>query len=246
MGNRKLPFGYKMVMGEIVVHPQEAQAVQGIYARYLTGASFNDITDHLKEKGPPYDADKPWNKNMVARILEDGRYAGTERFPAILSAEQLQEAAQRRSERKPAVQITEAQKTLRRLCNGRPSVAVESQVLSLLNSLAAAPEQIKPQPQTVNRGELFGQRIALGYKNVRINAAVFFQSGQQLILTGKFRYLFVQLNDIYTPEKFPFTDRLEVGDEVGQDVAALVLEIVIQPEECLLNLSFGDLGDGTG
>ena len=112
MGNRKLPFGYKMVVGEIVVHPQEAQAVQGIYARYLAGASFNDITDHLKEKGPPYDADKPWNKNMVARILEDNRYAGAERFPAILSPEQLQEAAQRRSERKPAVQITEAQKAL--------------------------------------------------------------------------------------------------------------------------------------
>ena len=154
MGNRKLPFGYKMVMGEIVIHPQEAQAVQGIYARYLAGASFNDITDHLKEKGPPYDPDKPLNKNMVARILEDGRYAGTERFPAILSAEQLQEAAQRRSERKPAVQITEAQKALRRLCNGRPSAAVESQVLSPLNGLAAAPEQIKPQPQTVHRGEL--------------------------------------------------------------------------------------------
>ena len=154
MGNRKLPFGYKMVMGEIVIHPQEAQAVQGIYARYLAGASFNDITDHLKEKGPPYDADKPWNKNMVARILEDNRYAGTERFPAILSAEQLQEVARRRSERKPTVQVTEAQKALRRLCNGRPSVAVDSQVLSLLNSLAAAPEQIKPQPQTVNHGEL--------------------------------------------------------------------------------------------
>lgn len=153
MGNRKLPFGYKMVMGEIVLHPQEAQAVQDIYTHYLVGASFNDITDHLKEKGPPYDADKPWNKNMVARILEDNRYVGTERFPAILSPEQLQEVAQRRSERKPAVQITEAQKALRRLCNGRPSAAVESQVLSLLNSLAASPEQIKPQPQTVNRGE---------------------------------------------------------------------------------------------
>ena len=142
MGNRKLPFGYKMVMGEIIIHPQEAQAVQGIYARYLAGASFNDITDHLKEKGPPYDADKPWNKNMVGRILEDSRYIGTDRFPAILPAEELQEAAQRRSERKPAVQITEAQKTLRRLCNGRPSAAVESQVLSILNSLAASPEQI--------------------------------------------------------------------------------------------------------
>ena len=113
MGNRKLAFGYKMVMGEIIIHPQEAQAVQGIYARYLAGASFNDITDHLKEKGPPYDADKPWNKNMVGRILEDSRYIGTDRFPAILPAEELQEAAQRRSERKPAVQITEAQKTLR-------------------------------------------------------------------------------------------------------------------------------------
>lgn len=78
----------------------------------------------------------------------------TERFPAILSADQLQEAAQRRAERKPAVQITEAQKTLRRLCNGRPSAAVESQVLSLLNNLAAAPEQIEPRPQSVNRGEL--------------------------------------------------------------------------------------------
>ena len=32
-------------------------------------------------------------------------------------------------------------------------IDVESQVLSLLNSLAASPEQIKPQPQTVNRGE---------------------------------------------------------------------------------------------
>lgn len=154
MGNRKLPFGYKMVMGEIVIHPQEAQAVQGIYARYLAGASFNDITDHLKEKGPSYDVDKLWNKNMVARILEDNCYAGTERFPAILFPEQLQEAAQRRSERKSAVQITEAQKELRRLCNGRPSAAVESQVLSMLNCLVAAPEQIKPQPRTVNRGEL--------------------------------------------------------------------------------------------
>lgn len=154
MGNRKLPFGYKMVMGEIVIHPQEAQAVQDIYTRYLAGASFNDITDHLREKGPPYDVDKPWNKNMVARILEDNRYAGTERFPAILAADQMKEATQCRSERKPAVQITEAQKTLRRLCNGRPSAAVESQVLSILNSLTAAPEQIKPQTQTVNRGKL--------------------------------------------------------------------------------------------
>ena len=84
------------------------------------------------------------------------------------------------------------------------------------------------------------------YENVRINAAAFFQSGQQLILTGKFRYLFVQLNDVHTPEKFPFTDGLAVGNEVGQDAAALVLEVVIQAKECLLDLGFGNLCDGTG
>lgn len=94
--------------------------------------------------------------------------------------------------------------------------------------------------------ELFGQRIALGYENVRINAAAFSQSGQQLILTGKFRYLFVQLNDIHASEEFPFTDRLEVGNEVGQNVATLMLEVVVQPEEGLLYLDFGDLGNGTG
>ena len=94
--------------------------------------------------------------------------------------------------------------------------------------------------------ELFGQLITLGYKNVRINAAAFSQSGQQLILTGKFRYLFVQFNNVHTPEKFPFADRLEVGNEVRQDVAALMLEVVIQAEEGLLNLDFGNLCDGAG
>ena len=32
--------------------------------------------------------------------------------------------------------------------------------------------------------ELFGQLIASGYKNVRINAALLFEHGQKLILTG--------------------------------------------------------------
>ena len=150
---RKMVFGYRMELGDIVPSPNEAETVRYIYTRYLAGASFQCLANELNQKALPYHTGKSWNKNMVARILEDSRYAGTERFPAILSPEQLQKATQRRSERKPVVQITEAQKTLRRLCNGRPSAAVESQVLSLLNGLAASPEQIKPQPQTVNRGE---------------------------------------------------------------------------------------------
>ena len=46
--------------------------------------------------------------------------------------------------------------------------------------------------------------------------------------------------------EFPFTDRLEVNDEVGQNMAALGLEVVVQAKECLLDLGFGNLCDGTG
>ena len=69
MGNRKQPFGYKMEFGEIVPQPREAEAVQSIYQQYLAGASFNQLAEQLQTEGVPYDADKPWNKNMVARIL---------------------------------------------------------------------------------------------------------------------------------------------------------------------------------
>jgi len=154
MSNRKQPFGYKMAMGEVVIHLREAQTVQEIFQRYLSGASFGDITDWLQSNGPAYDAGKTWNKNMVARILEDSRYTGTERFQAILTASEFKQASARRAERKPATQGTEVQKVLRRLCNGRPSKAVTKQVLTLLNRLAAQPQQIVPQPQSVDRGRL--------------------------------------------------------------------------------------------
>lgn len=42
MGNRKLPFGYQMTMGEIVIHPAEAELVEKIFRRYAEGASLNE------------------------------------------------------------------------------------------------------------------------------------------------------------------------------------------------------------
>lgn len=171
MGNRKLPFGYKMAKGEIILHPQEAQTVRDIFKMYLSGASFGNITDWLRNNGPVYDAGKIWNKNMVARILEDERYAGTERFPPILPLSQFKQAAAQRAERKPCISITEAQKVLRRLCNGRPSESVTAQVLTLLNRLAAQPQQIVPQTLAIDRGRLaeaehrFSETLAISPMN---------------------------------------------------------------------------------
>ena len=50
-GNRKRPFGYRMGLGEIVLHPAEAGTVRWLYDSYLAGASYNALVDKLRERG---------------------------------------------------------------------------------------------------------------------------------------------------------------------------------------------------
>ena len=140
--NRKRPFGYKMEFGEIVLHPAEAETVRWIYDSYLAGASYNALVDKLQERGIPYDGDKPWNKNMAARILADRRYTGEGGFPSIISEAQFQMVQARRQERTTPCQKSPAQKELRKLCGGSPPAWVERQVLGLLNRLIRYPELI--------------------------------------------------------------------------------------------------------
>ena len=83
-------FGYRMELGDIVPSPNEAETVRYIYTRYLAGASFQCLANELNQKAIPYHTGKSWNKNMVARILEDSRYVGADLYPTIISAEQLQ------------------------------------------------------------------------------------------------------------------------------------------------------------
>ena len=47
MGNRKLPFGYQMRMGEIVCDDVEAKAVQDIFLQYTLGASLKEIAEQM-------------------------------------------------------------------------------------------------------------------------------------------------------------------------------------------------------
>lgn len=62
MGNRKLPFGYQMRMGEIVRNEPEAKAVQDIFLQYTLGASLKEIAEQMSKTGPTYDEGKSWNK----------------------------------------------------------------------------------------------------------------------------------------------------------------------------------------
>lgn len=144
MNNRKQPFGYQMEFGAYIPQPAEAETVRWIYQTYLAGASYRDLVEALQERGVAYDEGKLWNKNMVARILEDKRYSGTDRYPAILPEEQYRSAQERRWNRAVPVRKTPVQMELRRLCGGPPPAWVEQQSLTLLNRLIQDPESIAP------------------------------------------------------------------------------------------------------
>ena len=140
---RKMVFGYRMELGDIVPSPNEAETVRYIYTRYLAGASFQCLANELNQKALPYHTGKTWNKNMVARILEDDRYIGEKEFPALIPTEQFHAAQERRKEMRPEYKQTPAQKELRKLCGGTVPDSVARKVLKILNQMVDDPQIIK-------------------------------------------------------------------------------------------------------
>lgn len=144
MGNRKLPFGYKMHFGDIVVDPEESQCVRMLFAGYLQGNSYQALAERLQEVGVPYDEGKPWNKNMVARILGDERYIGVTIYPEIIDRPQYDAVIAMRTAKKMELDRSNPQKALRKICNARVTPNVERQVLHMINALIKHPELIHP------------------------------------------------------------------------------------------------------
>ena len=107
---------------------------------------------------PGEDMDKPWNKNMVARILEDDRYIGEKYFPALIPTEQFHAAQERRKEMRPEYKQTPAQKELRRLCGGIVPDSVARKVLKILNQVVDDPQLIKIESSGVPTTEDIRQR----------------------------------------------------------------------------------------
>lgn len=143
MSNRKQPFGYKVAMGEIVHHPQEAKLVEYIFRQYLSGSTFNALVTELQNQPTPYDVGKVWNKNMVARILEDKRYTGDRSYPPIVEREMLNKVLEKRSTKQISAPKNEAQKLLRRLSGHVVTKQMEQEVLRLLNRAIEDPAYIK-------------------------------------------------------------------------------------------------------
>ena len=141
--NRTQPFGYRMEFGKVVIDPDEARWVVYIYEQYILGESFMRLSDTLCGTGIRYDADKPWNKNMVARILQDRRYTGDNKYPPIIDICIFQQVDQKRNKKVAGSKVTKAQKILKKKSGGRITPHLEHEVLYLLNGLAGKPEQIE-------------------------------------------------------------------------------------------------------
>lgn len=142
MKYRKLPFGYLMKQGRAVIKPKEAEIVTAIFQKYAAGSSYLDLVEMLKTQPIPYDTGRPWNKNIVARILEDSRYQGQMEYPAIIDEGLFLEISQKRST-KQLPPLTDTQKILRRLSGQKVDISIENEVKDLLNILIANPDNIQ-------------------------------------------------------------------------------------------------------
>lgn len=145
MSIRRQPFGYQICGGRISVNSSEADIVKYIFRAYIGGASFNDIKSNLLNRPVAYDVDKAWNKNMIARILGDRRYVGTNVYPPILPRKEFEVAESIRTSKVQTDTRTEAQRLLYKLSDKRPAVRTEADVRGIINALIHDPSLIKEQ-----------------------------------------------------------------------------------------------------
>lgn len=85
---RTVPFGYAVEKGKKVIVADEAAVIIEVYEHYCSGETFKQIADSLTARGVKYlENDSQWNKNNVARLIDDLRYLGNEEYPQIVPAE---------------------------------------------------------------------------------------------------------------------------------------------------------------
>ena len=86
--NRRIPYGYKMVMGKIAVNDTENKILQKIFNDYANGSTYKRIATELTEKKIQYALySYNWNSSRIKRIIDDERYLGNEIYPKLIDKE---------------------------------------------------------------------------------------------------------------------------------------------------------------
>ena len=85
---RYFQFGYRMAGGQIEIVPEESSLLQNLFDNYLKGASLIKLAETAQQTGIKFrENTERWNKNMIARMLDDERYWNDNGFPPIVSKE---------------------------------------------------------------------------------------------------------------------------------------------------------------
>lgn len=96
---RYLPFGYRIANGNYEVVPEEGQLVRQIFSQYLEGSSLLQLAEMAQRSGIPYRENTAhWNKNMIARMLDDTRYWQDQCLPPLVDEETAAAVPQLRRE----------------------------------------------------------------------------------------------------------------------------------------------------
>lgn len=90
--------------GAKVIVADEATVITEVFERYCSGETFKQIADSLTERAIKFfESNSSWNKNNIARMIDDARYLGNEEYPPIISAElysKVKTCRERRSAKK--------------------------------------------------------------------------------------------------------------------------------------------------
>ena len=82
---RNILFGYCYENGKIVVKQSESEIVKELVQQYLLGKSLLYLSKWLNEQRVEYMPNVVgWNKSRIMRLLEDKRYLGNEKYPALI------------------------------------------------------------------------------------------------------------------------------------------------------------------
>lgn len=103
--NGALPYGYYADENQdIHIDESTAPIVREIYKRFLSGETYSEIEETLRDRGIKTSHGNPYRSGTVKRILENPRYAGTyvygkvvipDGMPAIISKEDFEKTKKR-------------------------------------------------------------------------------------------------------------------------------------------------------
>lgn len=100
MANRMISYGYGIKDGTFSVMDAEAAIVKRIFAEYIDGKLLQDIADELtREQVEFYMGNRVWNKNRIARIIDNEKYIGADGYPQIIDDDVFVYARQLKEEK---------------------------------------------------------------------------------------------------------------------------------------------------